>query len=214
MSKVMSMLEKLNLVEKVNKENPQHNKLNEKSKNDLGEALNDGKNIFKIETAYNKEEIKASKPVIKEKSSAMGTSIEYEKKMMIDEIYSSYGLENSSINTVFMLENLINALPQNLPKDVIKQSVINIIDASKIDLKELLSDGEKRLGVLVKVMDGYSNQTNKCIAEYKEEIDKLTCLISNYQEQIKIKESMLDEEISLIKYESQKIDGIIDFFSK
>ena len=53
-------------------------------------------------------------------------------------------LKKSNINTVFMLQNLINALPQDLPKDVIKQSVINIINASNIDLNELISDGEQR----------------------------------------------------------------------
>lgn len=213
MPKVMSILEKLNLVEKVNKEKPQYNSLNEKNNIDLGEVLKDEKNILEIETTYN-EEMKAPEPVIKEKSCAMEPGIEYEKKMMINEIYSLYGLEKSSTNTVFMLQNLINALPQNLPKDVIKQTVLNIIDASKIDLNELLSDGQKRLEVLVKVMDGYSNQTNKDIAEYKEEIVKLTRLINSYQEQIKIKESMLEEQIQLIKYESQKIDGIIDYFPK
>ena len=78
-----------------------------------------------------------------------------------------------------MLQNLINALPQDLPKDVIKQSVINIINASNIDLNELISDGEQRQSVLVKVMDGYNSEINNRIEEYKEEITKLSKLIGN-----------------------------------
>ena len=214
MSKIMSILEKCNLVEKVNKENADHINLNEQNNIQLSEVSDDENNILKVETSHHKQEIKALEPVIKEKTSTMDDDIEYEKKMMIDEIYSLYGLENSNINTVFMLQNLINALPQNLPKDVVKQSVINIMGASNIDLNELLSDGEQRLEVLVKVMEGYYNQTNKRIALYKEEIAKLSSLISNCQEQIKIKENMLEEQICLIKYEAQKIDDIIDFFPK
>jgi len=214
MSKIMSILEKCNLVEKVNKEKLENTNLNEENNIKISEKLNDESTNIKVEASDYKEEIKAPKSVIKEKASTMQDNIEYEKKMMIDEIYSLYGLENSSVNTVFMLQNLINALPQNLPKDIVKQSVINIINASNIDLNELLSDGEQRLEVLVKVMDDFYNQTNKRIAEYKEEIAKLSNLISERQEQIKIKEGMLEEQIYLIKYEAQKIDDIIDFFPK
>ena len=214
MSKIMSILEKCNFVEKVNKEEYENTNLNEKKNIQLSEELNDEDNILKGEASKHKIEINAPEPVIKESSSAIVADIEYENKMMIDEIYSLYGFENSNINTVFMLQNLINALPQNLPKDVIKQSVINIIKASNIDLNELLSDGEGRLEILVKVMDRYYKQTNKSITEYKEEIAKLSSLINNCQEQIKIKENMLEEQINLIKYEAQKIDDIIDFFPK
>ena len=214
MSKIMSILEKCNLVEKVNKEEYENTNLNEKKNIQLSEELKDKDNILKGEASKYKVEIKAPEPVIKKSSSAIVADIEYENKMMIDEIYSLYGFENSNINTVFMLQNLINALPQNLPKDVIKQSVINIIKASNIDLNELLSDGEGRLEILVKVMDRYYKQTNKSIAEYKEEIAKLSSLINNCQEAIKIKENMLEEQINLIKYEAQKIDDIIDFFPK
>jgi hypothetical protein len=161
-----------------------------------------------------KNEIKEPEVVIKEKSSRLETDITYEKKMMINEIYSLNGLENSNINTVFMLQNLINALPQNLPKDVLKQSVINITNASNIDLNELMSDGKQRLEVLAKVMDGYYNETNRRITEYKQEISRLSSLIKNCQEQIKIKENMLEEQIYEMKYESENIDSIIDFFSK
>ncbi|GCD10083.1 hypothetical protein [Clostridium tagluense] len=214
MSKIMSILEKCNLVEKVNVEKVKNTNLNEENTNQLSEVLNDENNIAKVQVIHHKEEIKAPKPVIKKTSSEMETDMEYENKMMIDEIYSLHGLENSNINTVFMLQNLINALPQSLPKDVVKQSVINIINASNVDLNQLLSDGEKRLEILGKVKDGYYNQTNMRIVEYKKEIAKLSSLISNCQEQIKTKESMVEEQLYLIKCEAQKIDGIIDFFPK
>lgn len=214
MSKIMSILEKCNLVEKVNKEIPEHTNANEENKIQVKEVVHEESNILKVETLDYKEELKITKPIIKANASTMDTHIEYEKNIMIDEIYSSYGIKNSNINTVFMLQNLINALPQNLPKDVVKQSVINIINASNIDLNELLSDGEQRLEVLVKVMNDFNNQTNKRIAEYKEEIAKLSSLINTCQDQIKNKESMLEEQICLIKYEVQKIDDIIEFFPK
>ena len=214
MSKIMSILEKYNLVEKVTMEEPKSINSDWENTIQLNEVLNNENNNLEIEAIDLKEEIKLLEPVIKEKNSKVETNTEYEKKMMINEIYSLNGLENSDINTVFMLQNFINALPQNLPKDVIKESVINIINASKVDLNHLISDGEQRLEVLGKVMTGYYNQTNKRISEYKEEIAKLLSLINDAEGQIKIKESVLEEQIYLIKSESQKLDGIINFFAK
>jgi len=207
MSKIMSILEKCNLVEKVIKEDENNVNLNEEENTPVGKILTDEESDYK-------EEIKVIDPIINEKHTRIDMDMEYEKKMIVNDIYSLYDLKNSNINTVFMLQNFINALPQNLPKDVVKQSVINIINASNIDLNELLSDGEQRLEVLAKVMEGYYNQTNKRVAEYKKEIDKLSNLISNCKEEIKIKENMLEEQICLIKYEAEKINSIIDFFPK
>lgn len=205
MSKVMSILEKYNFIEKVNKVETENSNSNEENRIELEEVLKDENNFFTVEEV---ELINTVKEVAKK------TDMEYENKMMINEIYSLFGLENSNINTVFMLENFINAIPQNLPKDVIKQSVINIINASNIDLNELLSDGQKRMEALTKVMDGYNSKTNKRIAEYKDEIDKLSSLINNCQEQIKNKEAMLEDQEYLIKIEAEKIGGIVDYFSK
>ncbi|WP_097026909.1 hypothetical protein [Clostridium peptidivorans] len=213
MSKVMSILEKYNLVEKVNKEKSECTNSDLKNNIKYDEVVNNEDNIVNVEANDYKEEVKIIEPVIEKKSSTIDNN-KYEEKMTIDEIYSLHGLENSNINTVFMLQNLINALPQNLPKDIVKQSVINIIDASKMDLNRLLSDGEQRLELLGKVMDGYYKQTSDSIAKYKEEIAKLSSLINDCQEQIKINESMLEEQIHEIKYESQKIGEIINFFSK
>lgn len=213
MSKVMSILEKYNLVEKVSKEKSEHTDSELKNDIKLDEVLNNDNNIANVEAKNYKKEVKIVDPVDEKKPSAIDNN-KYEKKMTIDEIYSLHGLEYNNINTVFMLQNLINALPQNLPKDIIKQSVINIIDASKMDLNKLISDGEQRLSLLDNVIDCYYKQTNNIITKYKDEIDKLSSLISNYQEQIKINENMLEEQIYEIKYESQKIGEIINFFSK
>lgn len=214
MSKVMDILEKFSLVEKVNKDNLNYANLNEENNIKTVEVLKVENNIQEVKDIDDEKEIKTPEPVIKEKSSTIKTNMEYENKMMIDEIYSMYGLEKSNINTVFMLQNLINALPKNLPQDVVKQSVMNIIDASNINLNELLSDGEQRLESLVKVTDGYHNKTNKFISDYKEEIVKLTNSINNCQKQIKNKETMLEEQNNLVKYETQKIQSIMDFFRK
>lgn len=214
MSRIMNILEKCNLVEKANVQGPKQINLEEKNNIQWEEEIIDESNISIVKTSYSEENIKVPKIDSFEENLEKEINIEYDKKMMINEIYSLYEIENNSVNTVYMLQNLINALPQNLPKDVLKQSVINIINASNMDLNELLSDGELRLEVLGKVMEGYHNQTINRISGYKEEIAKLTSLINECEEKIVMQSNMVEEQVYLIKCETQKIDGIIDFFPK
>ncbi len=136
----------------------------------------------------------------------------FERNMPIDEIYSLNNIKNSDVNTIFMLGNFINALPENLPHDVKKSSVLNIIRASNVDIEELLNDGEQRLNVLNEFFQEYENATTNAIEKHRDEIIKLKKLIDFYESQIKIRENMLEEQNNLIKYETERINNIISFF--
>ncbi|MEG0772543.1 hypothetical protein [Clostridium sp.] len=214
MSKLISFLEKHNLVEKIDKEplptetpeNPSY----ESTSIDLEENLT----ASIIEDIKHKPIAKTSSPIInKEENSLLNKKNKYDKQIDITEIYSLYNLDTNTPNTVFMLENLINALPQNLPEDVMKQTIRNIIVASNINLNELLSDGEHRLKALVELMNDYYIETNNEISQCKAEIAKLSTLINGYQERIKTKELMLQEQSNLVKSENQRIENITNFFS-
>lgn len=214
MSKIMSMFEKLNLMEKVSEEAPAVSN-NETSpvevKND-SIALQENTLEKEIELTSESETMTVEPKV--EAVNNKKVSFQVGDNMTIEEIYSSYGIDNSNINTIFMLGNFINALPENLPYDVKKASVMNIISASNTDLNKLLSDGESRLNLLGEFIKKYENGAVNTVEEYKSEIEKLTDLIKKYKEQIRIKETKLEEQKYIIKYEAEKINSIIDFFTK
>lgn len=214
MSKIMSMFEKLNLVEKVGEEAPAV------SNNEVSpvEVKNDNielqKNTLEKEIELPSESETITVEPKEEAVNNKKVSFQVGDNMTIEEIYSSYGIDNSNINTIFMLGNFINALPENLPYDVKKASVMNIISASNTDLNKLLSDGENRLNLLEEFIGKYEDGAVKTVEEYKSEIEKLTDLIKKYKEQIRIKETKLEEQKYIIKYEAEKINSIIDFFTK
>lgn len=210
MAKFMSILEKYNLVEKASKENSEIPSVEVLASDvEINSASIVQKQVTDTEDGLIPENNTNSSRL-----SDIDVYIDKDKKISIAEIYNQNSLDNSDINTVFMLQNLINALPQNLPQDIIKQSVLGVINASKIDLNHLLLDGEKRLEVLNKVMGTYHNQTVKKISEYKEEIARLSKLINSYNDKIKVKESLLEDQKYLVDYEVQKVTNIIDFFQK
>lgn len=214
MSKLISFLEKHNLVEKIDNQtlsNESSQKiLNEPTKIDLEETLSSPV----VEDIKQSSSIKPLSPTIgKEEYSLLNKKSKYDKQLDINDIYSLYNLDINTPNTVFMLENLINALPQNLPEEVMKQTIRNIIVASNINLTALLSDGEHRLKALVELMNDYYIQTNNEISECKAEIAKLSTLINSYQERIKAKELLLQEQSNIVKSESQRIENITNFFN-
>jgi len=205
MSKIMSMFEKLNLVEKVDEQ------VNDVLKTDSSEVAKQAEVEKKLEDK-NETVTKSYEPSNEEKQMNIKVDSRCNSKMTIKEIYSSFSMENSDINTIFMLGNFINALPDNLPYEVRKQSVMNIIQASKTDFRKLISDGEKRLNILNQFGNEYYNSTSNTIDEYKAEITRLNSLINSYREDIHKKETMLEEQNNIIKYEAEKIGSIINFF--
>ncbi len=209
MSKFMSVLEKMRVVEKVNGENPDGTSLDES--NNINQMMPQ-----KIDNKQGQAEsnIKPFKMPNNNDNKPMQDKSKYEKNKTIDEIYSAYDLGSSNINTIFMLGNFINALPENLPYAVKRSSVTSIINASNTNLNVLINDGEKRLKVLEQFANDYSAAVSNIIVKNKEEIKKLKQMIEYYEAEIQIKETMLEEQNNIIKYETQRINNIIGFFRK
>lgn len=215
MSKILSVFEKLNFIEKVPEEKEDTFEVNAKDIEESTKAENIVMNNSEGEIVFPETNNVDNRSTAKgDNHSTLKTELEYDRNMNIADIYTSFGIENSNINTVFMLGNFINALPENLPYEVKKHSVMSIISASNTDLVKLLSDGEQRLNVLSQFAAEYHNATNNTIDQLKAEIIRLNGLINKYKEQIHMRETMLEEQNYTIKYEAEKISNIINFFNQ
>lgn len=212
MANVMSMLEKLKLIEKMEKSG----EVQAASSNENVEGTEEfvDSNITEDYVSEDEEvDFGEYKPPTKKSEEIVEQKPKMDKKLTVNEIYDLNNIEDGSLTTVFLLENFINALPQNLPYDVKKASVINIVKASNANLDNLLAEGENRVKVLNEFMDEFQQTLDGSISEYKLEILKLTKQIDQYKAFIREKEEMLDEQKNVIKFESQKINNIIDFFN-
>lgn len=153
-------------------------------------------------------------PNNKKKNDEGRKQMDYEKLTKIEEIYDLYHIPNSSINTIFMADNFIKALPDNLPAEVKKMSVLNIISASGVEMDNLLKDGEYRLDVLSKFMKEFKEHSETNIFNYKLEIEKLYETISTYKNRIEQYEKLLSEQDSLVNFEVDHINSIVHFIGK
>jgi hypothetical protein len=217
MSRLMSVLEKFNVVEKIDEvqnksvgrnisEVSNSNTDNKPIKSETTPKLSEADNILEETKTSNVRDFETYKNV--------QASVKYDTNVPIGEIYSMFNIENSNINTIFMLGNFINALPESLPADIKKNSVINILNASNTDLDHLISDGEKRLEAVNQFANSYSNHISNTIMGYKSEITKLKNTIDHYYKLIENNEELLEEQNNIIRYETQKIHGIVSFFKE
>lgn len=138
----------------------------------------------------------------------------YDKLLSLDEIYQHLQLDQIAVtDTVFLLENLIKALPEELPEFVKKTTVNNIIQASAMNLPKLLEDGQIRSQSIKQFSIDYTRTNSEEITALKSEIARLSAIIADYHQQIKHKETLIAEETNLIQTEQNRIQAILEFFN-
>lgn len=220
MGKMMSILEKYKLIEKENLETS--NTLDESKPNqsislEATPSSEDDLTQISEELQTNREKEIEIEPLptqetIEEVVTSEASS-SYLKKMDIDAIYTSYGLGNLPMTeSVYYLENLIAALPSEIPDYLKKTTVDNIIKVSQINLESLLQDGRTRTEHLSHFIAAYTANNLEEITKLKQEIDKLTRLITDYHQQIKLKENLIQEESELVEAENTRLTHILNFF--
>ncbi len=133
------------------------------------------------------------------------------EKLPIKDIYRKSGLESKETNTIYLIESFIKALPANLPADVKRQSIINLISASHLDIILLLKDGTKRLEVLNKYFDDFSVNVSEIVASNEKQIRKLNERIAFHNRIIEDKKNLREDQKSEIEFEIQKLSSIIEF---
>lgn len=133
------------------------------------------------------------------------------EKLPIKTIFEKFGLETKETSTVYLIENFMKALPDNLPSDVKRQSIINLISASQLDIICLLKDGNRRLDVLNNYIDDFSSNVAETIISNEKQIRKLNERIAYHNRIIEDKQRMREAQKSEVEFEIQKIANIIDF---
>ncbi len=149
-----------------------------------------------------------------------GNKIDYNKMvrdntlMSIDSIYSHKELAKEIKETVFMIERYSKTLPENLPIDVKRQSVLNILKATSLDVNELIDDAYSRIDVLNEVMDDIALTADDLKDDNEQEIIELEEKIKALKMDIQKRKQYQKTQNTMIGYEIQRIVNIIEFISK
>ncbi len=134
-----------------------------------------------------------------------------DKIQTVEEIYQKSQMEVEKLKTIFMVDEFSRTLPENLPVDVKRTSVTNIINVSGMKVENFLNDAYKRMDALNQVLEHSVQNTEDIIAKKRDAIKSLESEIAKLEQFIADREQFQDKQTSLIEYEVQRIVGIVDF---
>lgn len=137
-----------------------------------------------------------------------------EKALEIDDIYKNGDIDNDTLRSIYIIDSFLKALPETLPNEAKRQSVLNIISASGINLENLLEDGQKRLHLLHNYCESFTSKTEEIIKQYEIEIKEFTMKIEQCTEAINKRNELQKEQDLKLDYEMSKIESIIKFIKK
>lgn len=136
---------------------------------------------------------------------------EKNKLMTIEEIYRNAQLENEVKKTIFMADVYQKAIPENLPLDIKRETVLNIMNVSSISLEELLNDAYKRIDALNTVLEETVASTQEIFNRNDATIKELEKRIEDLKDFNKNRKKFQEDQNTMIEYEIQKIINLVEF---
>lgn len=198
-AKKKSFFEKLGLIEPVDQE-----KQSEPSASKSQQKLSEVKGVERSNNEAVSETMEYPVNNVQEKSNI--------EKLSIDEIYTIFSLlPRAATNTVYLIDNFLKALPNNLPIEIKRQSLDSLLTASHINMTDLLNDGKERIEIMNDYLENFTLDLEEVISEHEKQIKELNEKIAHHNSIIEERSRTLEEQKAIVKFEVQKISSIIDF---
>ncbi len=209
-----SILEKLGLVEKVEETNQNDENVPTVEIAEQKPVEKEKPQFAEYVKKYDAEKEKEN--VVKETKQADGyedpiAAVRKKKLLKIEEIYKNYDISTEGINSLSIVESFQKALPDYLPTDVKRQSILNIIASSNVKVGNLVNDGNDKLRCLNDFSRLFSDESREVISGFEDEISKLNEKIKNYKTAIDNMKNLQTEQEFTLKYEIEKISNILQF---
>jgi len=148
---------------------------------------------------------------IEDKLDVLIGSYEKNKLLSIEDIYRNARLTLDTKKSIFMVDILSKTLPENLPIDVKRETVLSLMNVSDLKKDNLLNDAYQRIDTLntvledtVETSEEIIEKNNKTIEELKKRIEELESI---NEERLEFQQ----DQNTLIEYEIQKIINLVDF---
>lgn len=148
---------------------------------------------------------------IEEKLDVLIESYERDKLMTVEDVYRKASLNKNVKETVFMVDVLMKALPENLPSDIKRESVTNIMKVSEMKIEDLLNDAYQRIDALNNVLEQTVQVTEQVNAKNEGTIRELEKRIDELRRDIQGRLKFQESQNSALEYEIQKVINIVEF---
>lgn len=148
---------------------------------------------------------------IEDKLNVLIGAYEKNKMLTIEEIYRNARLSGDTKRSIFIADIFLKTLPENLPVDIKRTSLLNILGVSSISIEELLTDAFQRIDSLNTVLENTVNTSEDIIKKNEMSVKELEDRIEELRNINEVRRKFQEDQNTLIEYEIQRIINIVDF---
>ncbi|MDR1100912.1 MAG: hypothetical protein LBL34_00915 [Clostridiales bacterium] len=134
-----------------------------------------------------------------------------EKYNSIGDLYKAYGKTLSGTDTIFVVDAFSKSLPDTLSINLKRQSVLNIMKVSNINVEELVADGLSRIDNINNFLTAFKEKTEQVVNSKEAQISQLEQQISVLKREVKERTRLQEKQEAAIDFEIHKIRAALDF---
>jgi len=136
-----------------------------------------------------------------------------DKYLNINELYDALALRSKKTDSIYLIEEYLQTLPDSLPDSSRREIVNRIISASGFDYDLLMGDGVLRVKMLKEYAERFARHTDDYIAARQAEIDEMDQNILRARRLIENRKELHKKQFFTIEAEAQRLKEILTFIS-
>ena len=130
-----------------------------------------------------------------------------------EELYDALSLRSKKTDSIYLIEEYLQTLPDSLP-DAQRRDIVNkLISASGFDYDLLMGDGVLRVKMLKEYAERFARHTDDYIAARQAELDELDQQILRTRRLIENRKDLHKKQFFSIEAEAQRLKEILTFIS-
>lgn len=129
---------------------------------------------------------------------------------LIEDIYSQNELADLS-KSIFKVEELINSLPKEMPKETKKVTVLSILSSFGLTVGEVLDDGLERASIVRAALEAIVEENKNAIADNNAIIEQKKREIQELEKNNANRENVIDSTEDKVEVELKRIADLVDF---
>jgi len=130
-----------------------------------------------------------------------------------EELYEALALRSRKTESIYLIEEYLQTLPDSLP-DASRREIVNkLISASGFDYDLLMGDGVLRVKMLKEYAERFARHTDDYIAARQAELDEMDQQILRTRRLIENRKDLHKKQFFSIEAEAQRLKEILTFIS-
>lgn len=183
-----------------------------KPKKSLGEKLGLWERTGGAEPHYDPEALDADYYDVGEEEPVEVVTGKADTVDFIGQTYHNNGIDDLA-RSIFKVEEIGNTLPNTLPSEVRRTTVISILTSFGITVQEVMDDADNRAKILTEVCRQTCDAEKEAADQLAAEIEELRLQITEKQKQMQDHQQNQAEVADICEKELKRINGLCDFLN-